>query len=142
MKILIDANVILDVLLERQPFYLSGAQVLSLSKGGIGIFVSASTVTDIYYIIRREQKSKKVAMNLLKNLLTSVDIAAVTGSEIRRAMDLDWDDFEDAVQYVAGENIKVNYIVTRNTSDFNSALLPVITPEELLSIIIEKNSTI
>jgi len=57
MKILIDANVILDVLLERQPFYLSGAQVLSLSKGGIGIFVSASTVTDIYYY--NSQRAKK-----------------------------------------------------------------------------------
>jgi len=80
-------------------------------------------------------------MSLLKNLLTSVDIAAVTGSEIMRAMDIDWDDFEDAVQYVAGENIKVDYIVTRNTSDFNSVLLPVVTTKELLSIIIEKNST-
>jgi len=50
MKILIDANVALDVLLERQPFHVSGSQILGLSKGGIGLFISASTITDIYYI--------------------------------------------------------------------------------------------
>jgi hypothetical protein len=45
MKILLDANVALDVLLERQPFYVSGVKILSLSKGGIELFLSASTVT-------------------------------------------------------------------------------------------------
>ena len=71
----------------------------------------------------------------MKNLLTSADVAAVTGSEIRRAIDLDWGDFEDAVQYAAGEAVSVDYIVTRNTSDFVSASLPVVTPNELLNIL-------
>ena len=69
--------------------------------------------------------------------MANVDIAAVTGSEIRRAIALDWGDFEDAVQYAAGENIGVDYIVTRNTSDFNSAVLPVVSPDELLRILVE-----
>jgi hypothetical protein len=68
--------------------------------------------------------------------LLSVDIAAVTGSEIRRAIDLDWGDFEDAVQYAVGENINMDYFVTRNTSDFDSAVLPVVTPDELLNILV------
>ena len=135
MKILVDANVALDVLLERQPFCITGAQILGLSKGGFELFISASTITDIYYLIRRELKSKEKSAALVKNLLTSVDVAAVTGTEIRRAIDLDWGDFEDAVQYAAGEAIAVNFIVTRNTSDFASALLPVVTPNELLNIL-------
>ena len=135
MKILVDANVALDVLLERQPFYITGSQILGLSKGGIELFISASTITDIYYIIHREQKSKEKSAALVKNLLTSVDVAAVTGSEIRRAIDLDWGDFEDAVQYAAGEAISVDYIVTRNISDFASASLPVVAPNELLNIL-------
>ena len=135
MKILIDANVALDVLLEREPFYITGAQLLGLSKGGIELFISASTITDIYYIIRKEHKSKETSAALVKNLLISVDVAAVTGREIRRAIDLDWGDFEDAVQYAAGEAISVDYIVTRNTSDFVSASLPVVTPNELLNIL-------
>ena len=136
MKILIDANIALDVLLERQPFCVTGAQVLGLSKGGIELFLSASTITDLYYIIRRERKSKETAVALLKNILAHVDIAAVTGSTIRRAISLEWGDFEDAVQYAAGEDITVDYIITRNTSDFVSAAIPVVTPAELLKIVI------
>jgi predicted nucleic acid-binding protein len=136
MKILIDANIILDVLLERHPFCISGAQVLSLSKGGIELLISASAVTDIYYIIRKQLKNKKDAMILLKNLLESVNIAAVTNNEIYRAIDLDWSDFEDAVQYAVGEAISVDYLVTRNTYDFAEAALPVVTPDELLGILI------
>ena len=140
MKILIDANIALDVLLERQPFYVSGVKVLSLSKGGIELFLSASTVTDIYYIIRKELKNNEIALTLLKNLLTSVDVAAVTNNEIHRAIDLDWSDLEDAVQYASGETIAVDYLVTRNTSDFSAAHYPVVTPDELLNILIDERS--
>ena len=135
MKILVDANIALDVLLGRKPFVVIATQILGLSKGGFEIFISASSITDIYYIIHREQKSKAVATALIKDLLKSVCIAAVTGTEINRAIDLEWGDFEDAVLYATGESIAVNYIVTRNPSDFASASLPVVTPEELLNII-------
>ena len=140
MKILLDANIALDVLLERQPFYVSGARVLGLSKGGIELFISASTVTDIYYITRRELKNKDVALTLLKNLLTSVDVAAVTNSEIYRAIDLNWSDLEDAVQYAAGETLAVDYLVTRNVSDFTAAAYPVVTPDELINILVNKDN--
>jgi len=141
MKILIDANVALDVLLERQPFYISGVKILSLSKGGIELFLSASTVTDIYYIIRKELKDKEAALTLLKNLLANVDVAAVTNNEIHRAIALHWSALEDAVQYAAGETIDVDYLVTRNISDFSSAHYPVVTPDSLLSILIGKDSS-
>ena len=135
MKILVDANVALDVLLKRQPFYASGVKILGLSKGGIEIFISASSITDIFYIVRKELKSKEAAITLLKNLIVNVDIAAVSGNEIRRAINLDWGDFEDAVQYAAGESIAADYLVTRNTSDFASVVLPVVTPDGFLNII-------
>jgi len=138
MKILIDANVALDVLLERQPFYVSGAKVLGLSKGGVELFLSASAVTDIYYIIRKELKNKETALTLLKNLLASADVASVTNNEIRRAIDLNWSDLEDAVQYAAGETIAVDYFVTRNISDFSAADFPVVTPDELLDSIVKR----
>jgi predicted nucleic acid-binding protein len=135
MKILVDTNVALDVLLKNQPFLASGAQVLGLSKLGIGLFLSASAITDIYYIVSRTLKSKKIAMSLLKNLLATADVAAVSGNEIRQAVSLDWGDFEDAVQYAVGESVAVDYIVTRNKADFASASLPVVSPEELLALL-------
>jgi len=69
--------------------------------------------------------------------MATVEAASVTGNEIRRALDIDWNDFEDAVQYVTGESLAVDYIVTRNTSDFASATIPVVTPDELLRSITE-----
>ena len=135
MKILIDANVALDILLQRQPFYVTGIQILGLSRSGIELYISASTITDLYYIIRRELKSKEMSIQLIKNLIINVDIAAVSGSEIRKAIDLDWGDFEDAVQFVVGESLAVDYLVTRNTSDFISTTIPVVTPADLLHII-------
>jgi len=136
MKILLDSNIAIDAVLKREPFLASSVQVLGLSKLGIALFLSASTITDIYYIVSKTLKSKKIAMSLLKNLLVSVDVAAVTGNEIRQAVNLDWGDFEDAVQYAAGETIAVDYIVTRNKSDFTSTIMPVVSPDELLALLI------
>ena len=135
MKILVDSNVAIDVLLKNEPFYASSVKIVGLSKLGIQLFLSASAVTDIYYIVTRSLKNKKIAMDLLKDLLKKVDVAAVTGNEIRQAVNLDWDDFEDAVQYAAGESIAVDYIVTRNKKDFASTVLPVVSPDDLLALL-------
>ena len=74
-------------------------------------------------------------------MLTSVDVAAVTNNEIHRAIDLNWSDLEDAVQYASGETIAVDYLVTRNTSDFSAADYPVVTPDALLSILVVKDNS-
>jgi len=136
MKILVDANVALDVILNRQPFYQSSASVIGLSQGGIDVFISASTITDLYYITNKSLKDKQAALTLIKNLLNNVVAASVTDNEIRRAINLNWNDFEDAVQYSAGEAISVDYLVTRNVSDFSASAYPVVTPDDLLNILI------
>ena len=136
MKILLDSNIAIDAVLKRAPFYNSAEKVIGLSQGGIGLFISASAITDIYYIVRKSTGNKETAITLIKDLLENIDIAAVTGNEIHQAISLDWGDFEDAVQYAAGEALAVDYIVTRNKSDFISAVLPVVTPDELLALLI------
>ena len=135
MKILLDSNVAIDVILQNEPFYESASIVIGLSKGGVDLFVSASTVTDIYYIVSRAMKSKKIAMSLLKKLLVNVNVAAVTENEIRQAVNLDWGDFEDAVQYAAGESLAVDYIVTRNVKDFTLSPIKAVTPEQCINLI-------
>jgi len=136
MKILLDSNIAIDAVLKREPFYNSAEKIIGLSQGGIGLFISASAITDIYYIVRISTGNKETAITLIKSLLENIDIAAVTGNEIRQAVNLDWGDFEDAVQYAAGESIAVDYIVTRNKSDFASASLPIVNPDELLALLI------
>ena len=61
--------------------------------------------------------------------------ATVTDNNIYQALDLEWDDFEDSVQYIVGEGLSVGYIVTRNTKDFASGSIPSVTPEQFIKIV-------
>jgi len=136
MKVLIDTNVALDVLLKREPYYEKSAGVLVLSeKREIDAYISASAVTDIYYITRKALKDKRSTIDLLRKLVNVVNVAAVTSDNVRHALELEWDDFEDSVQYMAGENLLVEYVITRNTRNFERGSISAVTPEEFLKYI-------
>ena len=135
MKVLIDTNVILDVLLKREQFLENSSNILLLSeKKIIDGYVTASAITDIYYITNNTYKDKQKAMELLKNLLKTVNIASITGDEIYRAIDLNWNDFEDAVQYSSGEQIQADYIITRDTCGFVDNTIIAVHPADFLAI--------
>ena len=134
MKALIDTNVILDFILRREPYYENAAKINILSeKGHIYGYISASAVTDIFYVAKKELKNKDTVIILLKNILKTIRIASVTEGSIHEALDLEWDDFEDSVQYVAGQSISADYIITRNPKDFADSRIKVISPEEFLN---------
>ena len=138
MNILIDTNIILDMLLQRESYYENALRISVLSeKGYICSYVSASAVTDIFYIVKKELKNKNTALTLLKNILKTIDIASVTEDSIHEALDLEWEDFEDSVQYVAGKSIYADYIITRNPNDFAYSQIEVISPHEFLEKIIK-----
>ena len=136
MKLLIDTNVVLDILLRREPYYENAAKIAVLSeKDYISCYVSASAVTDIYYIAHKELKSKDTAITLLENLLKTFRIAAVSEASIHEALDLRWSDFEDCVQYTAGKSIDVDYIITRNKKDFEKGEIDTLSTDELINMI-------
>ena len=138
MNALIDTNVILDFILRREPHYENAAKINILSeKGYICGYISASAVTDIFYVAKKELKNKDIAINLIKNLLKTAHIAAVTEGNIHEALDLNWNDFEDSVQYVAGQNISAEYIITRNPKDFDGSQIEIISPEGFLNKLTE-----
>ena len=100
MKLLIDTNVVLDVLLRREPFFRTAAEVLNLTqRDEVREYVSASAITDIYYIANKQMKDRDAVRDLLKRLLMIVSVAAVSEREIQNALNLAWGDFEDSVQY-------------------------------------------
>jgi predicted nucleic acid-binding protein len=136
MNVLLDSNIVLDHILNRVPFADNANDIISLAKQGkFTAFVSASALTDIYYITSKSLKSQILALEELKCLLQTVDIAAVTGAEIRRAIDLAWPDFEDCVQFAAGENIQALYIITRDINGFSASVIPAVSPEKFIDII-------
>ncbi len=133
MKCLIDTNVILDVLLKREPFYNDSASVLTLSgQEDITLYVTASSITDIYYIAYQTLRNKEKVKQMLRKLLKIVLIAGVSGDEIRNALALPWQDFEDSVQYSVALLQEMDGIVTRNPSDYKKAEMKIWKPEEFL----------
>jgi predicted nucleic-acid-binding protein len=136
MTVLIDTNVILDVLLKREQFMWKSSNVLLLSeKKIIDGYVTASSITDIFYITNKTYNDKQKSMGLLKELLKTLNIVAVSGEEIYRAIELDWNDFEDAVQYTAGEQIHADYIITRDAGGYINSAIVAVNPSDFLDII-------
>ena len=135
MKVLIDTNVILNKLLNQIEFFEGSNKIFKLTEiGHITGFVSASAITDIFYISKKSL-GKTGAIEAIKDMLQVFQPATVTGDNIFKALDLDWNDFEDAVQYAVGESLALDYIITRNISDFAKGKIPAVTPEQLIDII-------
>jgi len=135
-KILVDTNVALDILLRRQD-YTNASVIFSLAEHNIiACFLSASAITDIFFLSKNDL-GKKAAKEALKDLLQVFKPAAVTDCHIYQALDLEWGDFEDSVQYVVGESLSVDYIITRNADDFSCGDIPAITPEQFIETIVD-----
>jgi len=133
VKILIDTNIIIDNALEREPFWNASEQVLSLiEKGTIAGYISASTFSDLYYIIRKA-RGRDWTLTYLKQLINFCQIATVNQAAIIIAFTTNFQDFEDSIQYSTSVVNKLDAIITRNTQDFPIVTPRIITPEQLIA---------
>lgn len=133
MRIMIDTNIFIDVLLDRAPLADSSAQVLSLSENHqVDGFVSASCITDIFYIIRRATHSTETAYQATGKVLEIVKVCPVTNQEILEAYQKHAKDFEDCLLTVCAKKIQCECIITRNKKDFEEFDFQLFTPEEFL----------
>lgn len=141
MKLLIDTNVVLDVLLRREPFFRTAAEVLNLTqRDDVREYVPASAITDIYYIANKQLKDRDAVRDLLKRLLIVVSVASVSEQEIQNALNLAWGDFEDSVQYSVALLNEMDGIVTRNPSDYQEANMRIWLPEQALELFATEES--
>ena len=141
MKLLIDTNVVLDVLLRREPFFRTAAEVLNLAqRDDVREYVSASAITDIYYIANKQMNDRESVRDLLKRLLMVVSVAAVSEREIQNALNLAWGDFEDSVQYSVALMNEMDGIVTRNPNDYQEANMRIWLPEQALELFANEES--
>lgn len=135
MKVLFDTNVVLDVLLARDPHVDDAARLFALvDHKRIDGVVCATTVTTIFYIASKTA-GVRVARQQVESLLSLFSVAPVTGLVLSSALKLNFSDFEDAVIHEAAAGAGVNAIVTRNLDDFQRATLPTMAPAELLAVI-------
>jgi predicted nucleic acid-binding protein len=132
VKVLIDTNVIVDVALEREPFYAESDRILTfVEEGQIQGYVSASTFSDLYYIIRRD-KGRDWTLDFLRQLATFCQVATVDNSVISIALTCNFKDFEDAIQYSTAVINLIDAIVTRNPRDFPVNTPRIVTPNQLI----------
>ena len=135
MKVLFDTNVVLDVLLAREPHAEAATRLFSLvDSGRLEASICATTVTTIHYLATKSV-GKALAQKHLEVLLEIFDVAGVDRVVLARALKLDFADFEDAVLHEAAAIAGMSAIVTRNGKDFIRATLPVFAPRELLAAI-------
>lgn len=131
-KVLFDTNIILDIALKRNPFFEDAQELFILIDNGIlSGNITATTITDIYYIAKKEKGHNK-AINFIKNLIEIIDVIGIDNETITKALASKMKDFEDAVQSSAAELHQIDLIITRNKDDFSGATLMVLTPKEFL----------
>jgi predicted nucleic acid-binding protein len=124
--------VIVDVALEREPFYAESDRILTfVEEGQIQGYVSASTFSDLYYIIRRD-KGRDWTLDFLRQLATFCQVATVDNSVISIALTCNFKDFEDAIQYSTAVINLIDAIVTRNPRDFPVNTPRIVTPNQLI----------
>ncbi|WP_026487299.1 PIN domain-containing protein [Caldanaerobius polysaccharolyticus] len=134
MRILIDTNIVLDVLLHRTDFFDASYNVLKLSSlDKVETLITANAITDIYYILHRANKDAEKSKEAIVQLMKLMDIADVLASDVMNALSSKVTDFEDALVGAIAKRVKADYIITRNTKDFSNSPVPAIDPKDFLA---------
>jgi predicted nucleic acid-binding protein len=140
MKLLIDINVVLDVVEEREPFKGESGELLSrLEQGrdrdGPQGFIAGHTITTIYYLAARSQGSS-VAAGAVSDLLSIAHVVPLDLVDFTRALALHAagvKDFEDAVQVAAALKVGADALVTRDKRHYKGVVgLAIVSPAEAL----------
>jgi predicted nucleic acid-binding protein len=131
-RVLLDTNIILDVLLDREPF-VTDAQALfeAIENQRVEGYVTATTLTDIFYIVRKS-KGIQTAKEAVSRLLATMKICPVNRRILQAAILSNLNDFEDAVQLVCATSLNLDAIVTRDSADFAGSTIPIFSAGELL----------
>ena len=132
MKLFIDTNVLLDVILERDD-YENAARIMSLpdTSHGIKLYASILSMANIAYITRRNLQGNSF-YQMMNNLSLLISVLPMNKNTLRSAISLRAKDFEDALQYICAKETNCDILITRNKKDFNFSEIPVLTPLEFL----------
>jgi predicted nucleic acid-binding protein len=132
-KVLIDTDVILDFFFDRKPFSEEASRLLSLcEKGEVKGFVTSIMLSNVYYLLRKTANHEKVIENL-KMLMNIINVTTTNKKTVIEAFNSEFKDFEDAFQNFSAINDKeIKVIITRNSKNYKSSTLSIMTPETYL----------
>ena len=133
MKVLIDTCIVIDALQNRVPFSENAQKIFLLvaEKQFCG-YITAKSLSDIYYITHKATHDDKTTRNILLKLLSLFCIADTTADDCRKAISSPVSDYEDAIMIESALREKMDYIVTRNITDYTRSSVPILDPEKFL----------
>ena len=131
-KIFLDTNIVIDLLGERANFYQPAAKILTLAdQKKIEIYTSPTSISNTYYLLSRFENTK-IALEKIRKFKVLCSISMMDDEVIEKAINSNFKDFEDAMQYFSALASNCDLIVTRNEKDFKNALIPVLNGESYL----------
>lgn len=132
----LDTNIVIDVLIDRKPFSDDGKIIFEngINKK-IKLYISALSYATIYYYIKKSTSSHEKTMLILNKLNSFIETTDVNNTTIKNALNSNFKDFEDAIQYHSAKNKSIDAIITRNPKDFKNSSLLILTPDEALAIL-------
>jgi predicted nucleic acid-binding protein len=134
-RIFLDTNVILDLLAERIPFYNSIAKLATLAdQKRLTMVSSPISFTTVDYVLNKFE-SHKAVLNKLRKFKIICEVCEVNAETIEKGLISNFQDFEDSIQYYSAIQSNCSIIITRNSKDFKSSNIPIMTAEEYLSSI-------
>ncbi len=144
MKVLLDTNVIVDVLQQREPWRQDGEDIfIAAALNRITACVTTKQIADIYYMTKKLFKGQPHVDNLAKQivgrLMAFMELEDTRAVDCQAAMGINNSDFEDAILTACAARESMDYIVTRNTAHFNGSAVPVVAPSDFVRLL-NKNS--
>jgi len=134
MKIFLDTNILLDVLLKREPFYIDSSKVLTMvNEKMVSGYISAITINNIYYILRK-LKDKDTAKNFITEILESFEIIPLTKDILSQANKISINDYEYGIQFFSALDRGCDFLITRNDKDYPRLGIKIITPEVFINM--------
>ena len=134
-KILIDTNVLLDYLLEREPFFEDAKGIMvSCAEGKVKGCIAAHSIPNIFFILRKDYNTKE-RREILSTLCSIFDVEGIDKAKLLAGLsNEDFSDFEDCLQMECAKSYGADYIVTRNVADYSVSEIKAIEPKDYLKL--------
>lgn len=135
MRVLIDTNVIMDEILSREPFCVDSRRVIQLcSEEDVETFLAAHTITNLFYLLRKNL-SVGERRTVILSLFKTYEVVPIDEPKLTAALrNEDFKDFEDCLQVECAKAVEADYIITRDTKDFEKSTVPCVTPAEFCNL--------
>jgi predicted nucleic acid-binding protein len=133
-KVFVDTDIIYDLLGKRDPFYLPAAQLFTLAdEGKVQIFISALSLANLHYLISK-QRTEEEAKEILRKFKVLFQVAPLNDKIIDLALNSEFSDFKDAIQYYSALQNEIEVLLTRNLKDYRKAQITVLTAQDFINL--------